>query len=135
MTFMPTRHPIQAETVWTRASTARAKGAIGRLDFNFTLVLRARGEPECAARSLNNRAAGTFVWIIHKLVEPNLRRVSNIQVALVMKLQTRLAGASGFNRFVGVDTLASGKRAPDAARRFGLYRSRRPNLALCVRSR
>ena len=72
MTFMPTRHPIQAETVWTRASTARAKGAIGRLDFNFTLVLSARGEPECAARSLNNRAARPFVWIIHKLVEPNL---------------------------------------------------------------
>jgi hypothetical protein len=72
MTFMPTRHPIHAETVWTRASTARAKGAIGRLDFHFTLVLSARGEPECAARSLNNRGAGTFVWIIHKLVEPNL---------------------------------------------------------------
>jgi hypothetical protein len=53
-------------------STARAKGAIGRLDFNLTPVLSARGEPECAAGGLNNRAAGTFVWIIHKLVEPNL---------------------------------------------------------------
>ena len=99
MTFMPTRHPLQAETVWTRASTARAKGAIGRLDFNLT-ALGARREPECAARSLNNRAAGTFVWIIHKLVEPNLRRLSNTQVALVIKPQARLAGASGFNRFV-----------------------------------
>jgi hypothetical protein len=57
---------------WTRASTARAKGAIGRLDFHFTLVLSARGEPECAARGLNNRGAGPFVWIIHKLVEADL---------------------------------------------------------------
>ena len=54
------------------SSTARAQGAIGRLDFYFTLVLRAGGEPECAARRLNNRAAGTLVWIVHKLVEPNL---------------------------------------------------------------
>jgi hypothetical protein len=99
MTFMPTRHPIQAETVWTRASTARAKGAIGRLDFNFALVLSARGEPECAARRLNNRGAGTFVWIIHKLVEPNLRRRSNLEVALVVKAQACVASASGFNRF------------------------------------
>ena len=131
---MPTRHPIQAETVWTRASTARAKGAIGRLDFDFALVLSARGEPECAARSLNNRAAGPFVWIIDKLVEPNLRRVSNTQVALVIKPQARLAGASGFNRLVSVYTAASGKRAPDAARRIRLHRSRRPNSGLGVRS-
>jgi hypothetical protein len=53
-------------------STARAEGAIGCLNFHFTLVLSARGEPECAARSLNNRAAGPLVWIVHKLVEPNL---------------------------------------------------------------
>jgi hypothetical protein len=53
-------------------STARAKGAIRRLDFQLTLVLSARGEPERAARSLNNRAAGAFVWIIDKLVEPDL---------------------------------------------------------------
>src|SRR6516162_4024051 len=89
------------------SSTARAKGAIGRLDFHFTLVLRARGEPECAARGLNNSAAGAFVWIVHKLVEPNLRRRSNTKVALVMKLQAGLARASGFNRFVGVNTAAS----------------------------
>jgi hypothetical protein len=66
MTFMPTRRPIQAEPARI-ASTTRAKGAIGRLDFNLT-ALGACREPECAARSLNNRAAGTFVWIIHKLV-------------------------------------------------------------------
>jgi hypothetical protein len=65
------RHPIGAETIWTRASTARAKGAIGRLNFHLTLVLRAGGKPECAARNLNSRAARPFVWIIHKLVEPN----------------------------------------------------------------
>jgi hypothetical protein len=53
-------------------STARAKGAIGRLDFHFTPVLSARGEPECAARGLNNRAARLFVGIINKLIEPNL---------------------------------------------------------------
>jgi hypothetical protein len=51
---------------------ARAKGAIGRLDFHFAFVLRPRGEPECAARGLNNRTASPLVWIIHKLVEPNL---------------------------------------------------------------
>jgi hypothetical protein len=44
-----------------RSSPARAKGAIGRLNFNFTLVLRARGEPECAAGGLNNSAARPFV--------------------------------------------------------------------------
>ena len=43
------------------SSTARAKDAIGRLDFHFTIVLRARGEPEFAARGLNNRAARPFV--------------------------------------------------------------------------
>src|SRR6516225_9192929 len=59
-------------------STARTKHAIGRFDFHFTL--RARCEPECAARRLNDRAAGTFTWILHKLVESNLRRRSNIQV-------------------------------------------------------
>src|SRR6516165_1655081 len=37
-----------------KPSPARAKGAIGRLDFHFALVLRAGGEPECAARGLNN---------------------------------------------------------------------------------
>jgi hypothetical protein len=64
------------------SSTANAQGAIGRLDFHFTpqqqrqercySVFSAGGEPECAARGLNNRAARPFVWIIHKLVEPNL---------------------------------------------------------------
>ena len=97
------------------SSTARAQGAIGRLDFHFTLVLRARSEPECAARNLNSRAARPFVWIVHKLVEPNLRRRSNTKVALVMKLQPGLARASGFNRFVGVNTATSGKRTCDAA--------------------
>src|SRR5215469_17226502 len=97
-------------------STARTKHAIGRFDSNFTR--RARGEPECAARRLNNRAAGTFVWIVHKLVEPNLRRRSNTKVALVMKLQAGLARASGFYRFVGVNTAASRKSAADTARRF-----------------
>ena len=53
-------------------STAHAKGAIGRLDFHFTLVLSGRAKPECAARGLNNRAARPLVWIIDKLVEPNL---------------------------------------------------------------
>jgi len=67
-----------------RYSTARTKHAIGRFDFNFTR--RARGEPECAARRLNNRAAGPLVRIIDKLVESNLRRVSNSKVALVIKL-------------------------------------------------
>src|SRR5215467_13547871 len=110
------RHSLRAGQ--SSSSTARAKGAIGRLDFDFTLVLRACAEPECAARSLNNRAASTFVWIIHKLVEPNLRRRSNTKVALVMKLQAGLARASGFNRFVGVNTAASRKSAADAARRF-----------------
>ena len=57
---------------WCVTSTARAKSAIGRLDFNLTIVLSAGGEPECAARSLNNRGASAFVWIIRKLVEPNL---------------------------------------------------------------
>ena len=99
-------------------STARAKSAVGRLDFYFALVLSARAEPECATRGFNNRAAGAFVWIIHKLVEPNLRRRSNTKVALVMKLQAGLARASGFNRFVGVNTAASRKSAADAARRF-----------------
>ncbi len=50
------------------SSTADAKGAIGRLDPNLTPVLGARAEPEGAARHLNNRAAGTLVWIIHKLI-------------------------------------------------------------------
>jgi hypothetical protein len=54
------------------SSTAHAKGAIGRLDFHFSVVLSARAEPECATCSLNDCAAGTFVWIIHKLIEPNL---------------------------------------------------------------
>ena len=63
------------------SSTARAKGAIGRHDFHVPqqqrqkrcyFVLSAGAEPECAARGLNNRAARSFVWIIHKLVEPNL---------------------------------------------------------------
>jgi hypothetical protein len=49
-------------------SPARAKGAIGRLNFNFTLVLSARGEPKSAARGLNSNGARPFVWIIHKLV-------------------------------------------------------------------
>src|SRR5215472_15938413 len=57
---------------WCVTSTARAKSAIGRLDFNLTIVLSAGGEPECAARSLNNRGASAFAWIIRKLVEPNL---------------------------------------------------------------
>src|SRR5262249_40986289 len=113
--------------------TARTKGAIGRLDFDLP-PLSACAEPECAARRLNNRAAGAFVWIIHKLVEPNLRRVANRQVALVIKPQPRLAGASGFDRLVGVYTAANGERAADAARRFRLYRSRRPNSRLGVRS-
>jgi hypothetical protein len=72
---MPSCRPairLEPKEFWTRASTARAKGAIGRLNFHFTLVLSARGEPECAARGLNNRAAGPLVWIVHKLVEPNL---------------------------------------------------------------
>jgi len=99
-----------------RYSTARTKHAIGRFDFNFTR--RARAAPECAARRLNNRAAGTFVWIVHKLVEPNLRRRPNTKVALVMKLQAGLARASGFYRFVGVNTAASRKSAADTARRF-----------------
>jgi hypothetical protein len=51
------------------ASTANAKGTGRRLDFNVTLVLGARTEAECAARPLDNNAAGTFVWIIDKLVE------------------------------------------------------------------
>jgi uncharacterized RmlC-like cupin family protein len=41
--------------------------------------------------------------------------MSNTQVALVIKTQARLAGASGLNRFVGVNTAASGKRTCDAA--------------------
>src|SRR5215472_2693006 len=131
---MPTRHPIEPKEFWTRASTARAKRAIGRLDFHFALVLSAGGEPECAARNLNSRAARPFVWIIHKLVEPNLRRRSNTQVALVMKLQTRLARASGLNRFVGVNTAANGHRASDAARCFRVYRGCRPNSGLRIRS-
>jgi hypothetical protein len=53
-------------------SAAHAKGAIGRLDFNLPPILGARREPECAARSLNNRAARSFVWIVNKLVESNL---------------------------------------------------------------
>src|SRR5437763_1616041 len=53
-------------------STARAKRAVGRLDFNFTLVLRAGTEPECAAGGINRNGAGTFVWIIDKLVESDL---------------------------------------------------------------
>src|SRR5262249_20180846 len=61
-------------------STAGAKGAIGCLDFHFTLVLSAGGEPECATRGLNNRAAGAFVWIVHKLVEPNLRRRISLKI-------------------------------------------------------
>src|SRR5262249_37357406 len=134
MTFMPTRHSIRAENRGLHPSTARTKSAIRRLNFHFTLVLSAGGEPECAARSLNNRAARPFVWIIHKLVEPNLRRVANRQVALVIKPQTGLAGASGFDRLVGVYTAANGKRAADAARRFRLHRSRRPNARLGARS-
>src|SRR6266516_665248 len=39
-------------------STAHAKGAIGRLDLNFALVLGARTEPECAARGLDGNRAG-----------------------------------------------------------------------------
>jgi hypothetical protein len=72
----------QFEAAAIVGSAARAKGSIGGLDFNFTLALGACGEPERAACSLNYRAAGPFVWIIHKLVEPNLRRVPNAQVAL-----------------------------------------------------
>ena len=52
--------------------TANAKGAGRRLDFNVTLVLGARTESECAARTLNNNGAGTLVWIIDKLVESDL---------------------------------------------------------------
>jgi hypothetical protein len=44
-------------------------------------------EAESAARCLNRHAAGAFVRIIHKLVEPDLRRGSNTKVALVIKLQ------------------------------------------------
>ena len=117
------------------SSTARAKGAIGRLDFHFTLVLSARAEPECAARGFNNRAAGAFIWIIHKLVEPNLRRRSNTQVALVMKLQAGLARASGFNRFIGMNTAASRKSASDTARRFRCDRASRPDPGLGVSDR
>ena len=54
------------------ASTAHAKGAIRRLDFHVGLVLGARAKPECAARSLNNRAAAAFVRIIDELIEPDL---------------------------------------------------------------
>ena len=50
-------------------STANAKGAGRRFDFNVALVLGARSESERAARALNNNGAGTFAWIIHKLVE------------------------------------------------------------------
>ena len=57
---------------WPIISTAHAKGARRRLDLNLTLVLGARTEPECAARGLNSNGAGTFVWIIHKLVELDL---------------------------------------------------------------
>jgi hypothetical protein len=95
------------------SSTANAKGAGGGLDPNFTLALR--GKPESAARCLNRHADGAFVRIIHKLVEPDLRRGSNTKVALVIKLQARLAGASRFNCFVGVNTATSRKCPADAA--------------------
>jgi hypothetical protein len=52
-------------------STANAKGTGRRLDFNFALILRARDEPESAARSLNGNATCSLVWIIHKLVKPD----------------------------------------------------------------
>ena len=66
-------------------STADAKGARRRLDFNFALVLR--GEPERAAGSLNCNAAAAFVWIIHKLVEADVRPWSDRQIAVIIKLQ------------------------------------------------
>src|SRR5205085_5292388 len=131
MPFMPTPPSDQAEPART-ASTARTKGAVGRLDFDLT-PLSACAEPECAVGHLNRRAAGPFVWVIHELVEPNRRRVSNTQVALVIKPQAGLTGAAGFNRLVAVDTAANGERAADAARRLRLHRSRRPDSGLGVR--
>src|SRR6516165_3841873 len=60
--------------------------------------------------------------------------MSNTQVALVIKTQARLTGASGLNRFVGVNTAPNGHRASDAARRLRLYRGCRSNSRLGVRS-
>jgi hypothetical protein len=57
---------------WSIISTANAKGARRRLDFNVTLVLGARTESECAARALDSNRASTFVWIIDKFVESDL---------------------------------------------------------------
>jgi hypothetical protein len=54
------------------SSTAKTKSSGRRLDFNFTLVLGARAESKCTARTLNNNGTGTFVWIIHKLIESDL---------------------------------------------------------------
>jgi hypothetical protein len=53
-------------------STANTKGTGRCLDFNVTLVLGARTESECAACALDHNAAGTFVWIIDKLVKSDL---------------------------------------------------------------
>jgi hypothetical protein len=52
------------------SSTANAKGAGRRPDFNVTLVLGARTESECATRALDTDAAGTFVSIITNLSRP-----------------------------------------------------------------
>src|SRR6516165_11872048 len=59
----------------------------------------------------------------------------NTQVALVMKTQARLTGASSLNRFVGMNTTTSRERARDAARRFRCDRVRRPNLGLGISDR
>ena len=52
-----------------------------------------------------------------------------------MKLQARLAGVSGFNCFVCVNTATSGKRTRDAAFGLGFYGLGRPNFGLGVRDR
>ena len=54
------------------SSTANAKGAGRRLDFNLTLVLRSRNKPESAARGLNGNTTAPPVWIVRKLVESNV---------------------------------------------------------------
>jgi hypothetical protein len=50
-------------------STADAKGAIGRLDFNVAFVLTARRKPKCAAGGFNGNVPGPLVGIIDELVE------------------------------------------------------------------
>jgi hypothetical protein len=108
-----------------RTSAANAERAVGRLNLmSGATAVRSGSEPERALGGIDHSLATATVRIINELVELHARVRTDVQIGLVVKTQTGLAG------LIGTDGLGEGIAGIDRDR-FRQQIHLRRGLILC----